>query len=782
MPLARSRSEAILALALFFSGAAALVNQAVWQRSLGIYLAGCEAISSLVVVLVFMLGLGFGSLYVGRRSERLANPARLLMQVELGLCAINLGIAYLLSRDIAQSVYAFQQTALSLGLPLRVVYALCATLVLFVPCFLMGTTFPLASEACQRQLGESDSHRLPLLVFLNTLGAVLGAAASGFYLMPFLGQTLSLVVGASLNGLAGLTVLAMVRAGNLSGRAANLCRERPPWRSATDHSSTESRTPGTPRRAFPTEQDKQQPAAPSSIPAVSQRPEFVLAFLLGLLSLGYEMYLFRVVTLAHEPRPYNFSTVLLYFLLFWSIGVALAKRIDRGTVFWLAASALAVAGTSLFHLVDRYALRPTLGPFTVLASAAVYALPCILFGLVFGQVLSRAARSWGRDVGWFYALNTVGSSAGILLTVLVGYEFDPFFTTLAIALGYLGCGAYYWRVLARRREGEDEGVRAILRRSAVLATAAATVALLIARIGREHIPSHGPQVSYFGRDGVIEIDGQGNMGWDGLWHSELSRDENHIGTNNWALAAVPLVCHDDGPVDDTLVIGLGTGITAATLARSDRVGHVDVYEINHTIKPVLRDYPDGTLHVADDPKIDIFWQDGRSGLALAGRQYDLITQQPLYLRQSGSGILLSREYFELVKRHLKPGGVFCIYCNPHVDSQLRDVVDTAAMAAVVRRTAAEVFPYCESFFGGYMLIVSNEPLDASEQAIRRRLGDDRLSDEVRRYGVPQLAGSLDQPKLAWESPHRVTDNHPVVEYFELREVLESVFGGKRMRD
>ena len=47
--------------ALFASGVAGVVNQVVWQRALKIFLGGSETLSSMVVVLVFMLGLGLGA-------------------------------------------------------------------------------------------------------------------------------------------------------------------------------------------------------------------------------------------------------------------------------------------------------------------------------------------------------------------------------------------------------------------------------------------------------------------------------------------------------------------------------------------------------------------------------------------------------------------------------------------------------------------------------------------------------------------------------------------------
>ncbi len=739
------RGELVLATALFFSGVAALVNQSVWQRSLNIYLAGCEAISAMVVVLVFMLGLGLGSFYVGLRSRRLRDPLLWLAVVELLLLGLNLGLAALLRRDISESVYASQRLAVSLGLPLRVVYAVSAMVVLLGPCFLMGMTFPLASDGCQRQLGESNRRQLPLFVFANTAGAVLGAAASGFVLMPFVGQTWSLVAGAACNGVAGLVTLAL-RAGAKRTEAAG--SEPSIGAAAASPAPTDQGNGHAPRGADGTR----------SVPTTGAgRRELAVAFFLGLLALAYEMFIFRLISLAHEPRPYNFSLILCYYLLLWSVGAALAKRVHGGSVIVLALCGLSVAIVPAFHDLDRWVLKDEYGRAIVIASAAVYCLPCLFFGLAFGQFLSRAARQWGRDVGRFYGYNTIGSCLGILLMTLVGLEFDHQHTAWAIGLGYVGLLLYC-------RPGLSvEG--SWLARPAVAAGIAGATAVVGVWLFVRHQESPRyetqPQLAaYYGKDGVVEIATNGDMSWSGLWHSRLSDGENHVGTANWRLAVAPLICHPDEVLEDTLVIGLGTGITAASLAASPAVRHVDVYEINHTLKPVLRDHPDGTLRVAENPKVRILWQDGRSGLALRDQRYDLITQQPLYLKQAGSGMLLSREYMQLVRSRLKPRGIFCCYCNAMGDQ---------TMAAIVRRTVAEVFPHCESFYGGYAIMASDEPIRLSAAAVERRISQGGpLAAEMSRTPTESFLGGLDAPRLDWTSPHRVTDDHPIVEFYDVR--------------
>src|SRR5262245_17216938 len=125
----------ILGSALFSSGAAGLVNQVVWQRALKVFLGGGEAICSMVVVLVFMAGLGAGALWMGNRVARLRNPLRTFGLIEASLALVNLLVCLLLASDLTNSVFAAQKVAVTLGVPLLFLYALGAIVVLVIPCF-----------------------------------------------------------------------------------------------------------------------------------------------------------------------------------------------------------------------------------------------------------------------------------------------------------------------------------------------------------------------------------------------------------------------------------------------------------------------------------------------------------------------------------------------------------------------------------------------------------------------------------------------------------------------
>ncbi|NOY30218.1 MAG: hypothetical protein GXP28_08565 [Planctomycetes bacterium] len=282
----RLTAAVAIGLALFGSGAAGLMNQVIWQRSLKVWLGGSESICSMVVVLVFMAGLGLGSLAMSKRARKLRSPLWTFGWIEAALVAVNIGICFLLSADISHSVFAVAKVAVAAGVPLLLLYGLAATVILAIPCLLMGMTMPLAAETCQRDLGIQNSRVIGLLLFVNTLGSVLGTIFSSGTMLPILGQSKSLLLAAGLNGLAAILLFALYRF-----RRQSLPTPCPRIQAETTN----------PRGWRPNFEEK-------------------LALGLGFCSLGYEMYLFRLIPLRHEPLPFTFAAVLAGFLDFCCFG------------------------------------------------------------------------------------------------------------------------------------------------------------------------------------------------------------------------------------------------------------------------------------------------------------------------------------------------------------------------------------------------------------------------------------------------------------------------------
>jgi spermidine synthase len=716
----------VLGLALLGSGFSGLSNEVLWQRSLKRFLGGSETISSTIVVMVFMGGLGIGAIAMGRYARRARDPLRWLAALEGLLCLVNLGVCVLLQSGLSSTVFALQAWASTLGLPLPLLYALGAGAVLLLPCLLMGATIPLASEVCQRRLGQTDARVLGLVFAVNTLGAMGGCVLGSTVLVPAWGLVRSMMGAAALNAMAALVLLGL-RSALPPAHAPALQdtprgAERPIWRGSTEE---------------------------------------ILAFGLGFCALAYEMLLLRISTLVHEPQPATFSMVLTGYLLFWSVGAGLGSRsipIPLGlglllTPFFAALGLLAALNTlpselsGAVQMLDFVLTHPS--PF----------LPCLLFGFLFTRVTAQAASDWGRDVGRVYGWNTVGACSGILAAIFIGYELHLYlFIGLIVGLCLFIAAFYFDRVLDHR-----------IPFFSLLGGGAVLLLLLSTRLVESEswgltrvIDPSGDTRFFFGRSGVVGVGTDGSVYWDGLWHSHLVFEEDdHIDTNNWWMAVAPVMAHSTGDIKHIGLVGMGTGITAATLARLGSVERIDAYEINHTLESIFAEYPQETMGAAQDPRISLLWQDARTGLALREQQYDIITTAPLYLRQAGSGILNSLESYELIRSRLKPGGIACVFSW-----------GTDAQAFTVRQTAAQVFQYQKSIWGGYLLLLSDSPIELNAQVLLARMTrhhDDPLWAEIIEFagplGASGLASVVDKPQFDWGDGRLLTtDDHPIVEY------------------
>jgi len=192
-----TRDDRILFLLFASSGFAALVYQVVWQRSLfAIYGINIEAVT--VVVTAFMLGLGLGSLLGGAVSKNPDRPALLTfaaIEVSIGI----FGFASL-------ALFHVVGTA-TLHLSAPGIAAVTFLLVL-IPTLLMGATLPLLVAHKVRQSGNVGVS-VGTLYCINTLGSALACFATVMWLMPLLGQSLSVFAAGAANVTVGLGAVAL---------------------------------------------------------------------------------------------------------------------------------------------------------------------------------------------------------------------------------------------------------------------------------------------------------------------------------------------------------------------------------------------------------------------------------------------------------------------------------------------------------------------------------------------------------------------------------------------
>jgi spermidine synthase len=61
--------------------------------------------------------------------------------------------------------------------------------------------------------------------------------------------------------------------------------------------------------------------------------------------------------------------------------------------------------------------------------------------------------------------------------------------------------------------------------------------------------------------------------------------------------------------------------------------------------------------VLRDPRVQVVYDDARHFIATTHEKFDIITSDPIHPWVKGSAVLYSREYFELCKQRLHPGGM-----------------------------------------------------------------------------------------------------------------------------
>jgi predicted membrane-bound spermidine synthase len=157
---------ALLLLTFFASGAAALIDQLVWQRYLFTGL-GVDLDSMTLIVSTFMLGIGLGAAVGGELADRYPRDrVKMYAAAELVLGLIGLFSPLLFSRFHLLSEIGYSYPVVSI----------LAMLCLLVPTAIMGITLPLLTMEFDEMLSNVGVS-VGTLYFFNTLGASFGAWA-----------------------------------------------------------------------------------------------------------------------------------------------------------------------------------------------------------------------------------------------------------------------------------------------------------------------------------------------------------------------------------------------------------------------------------------------------------------------------------------------------------------------------------------------------------------------------------------------------------------------------
>jgi spermidine synthase len=711
------------------SGCSALIYEIVWYQVLQLVI-GSTAVSLGVLLATFMGGLCLGSLLLPRMARaRGMHPLRVYGLVELGIGAC--GILVLILTPLVDSIYV---AAVGHGLPAVLFRALIAGICLLPPTFLMGASLPAAARYI-----ESSPRGVSWLGFLyggNTAGAVFGCLLAGFYLLRVYNLTTATLVAAVINAVVGLVSLALA-----------------------------SRTP----EAAPAAHAKGRPKDPRAV-AFGPWPIYVTIAISGATALGAEVVWTRLLGLLLGATVYTFSIILVVFLIGIGIGSAAAAaalrngllqaRLAIGWCQMLLAGAVAWTALMLSSSLPFWPINPLLSTspgFTFqidLARVLWTVLPAaLLWGASFPLALAAVASQvddQGSMVGGIYAANTGGAIVGAMAFSLV----------LIPAIGTLGCERVLIVLSAVSAVfalgpllKQSKGLTATMALAGALAVAgwlSANVSgvpgMLIAYGRRIMISSGSSKLLYAGEgmnssiaitqwnDGAIQFHVSGKV--EASTEPYDMRLQRMLGHMPALFASQP---------KSVLVVGFGAGVTAGSFVLYPEIQRIVICEMEPLIPPTATQYfAKENYRVMHDPRVQIVYDDARHFVLTTNEKFDIITSDPIHPWVKGSATLYSKEYFELVKQHLNPGGIVTQWV-PLYESDDDTVKSEVA-------TFFDVFPN-GSVWGndnngtGYdtVLLGQAEPLKIDADSIERRLespGDASIAKSLRDVGFGSVVDLL----------------------------------------
>jgi spermidine synthase len=399
----RSKQDWLLLVGLlcfFFSGAAGLIYQVVWTRMLT-QIFGNTTYAIATVLSAFMAGLAIGSYVFGKIADRGKNDFLLYGILEAGVGVYGFLVPWFFVG--AQKAYG-PIFGLNESYPFifNLFLFFLSFLLLVFPTLLMGATLPVLSRFFVRSFAQFG-RRVGDLYATNTLGAVIGCAAAGFYLIPTFGMRTTVFIAAGVNMIIALLILMVDR-----------LRDKTPVISAADPVAEE-------------------------IPVVEAQGASTLRWVVlvsfalsGFASLVYENAWTRSLTLVIGSSIYSFSTMLVTFLVGLALGGFIyarflgerEARLSTFALIELLVGLSALATIPLFEKLPLIFLRLLHGfgdTFTVFLylqiflSALVMFVPTILLGMTFplvARLFTQSLYRVGSGVGSSYAANTVGAVLG----------------------------------------------------------------------------------------------------------------------------------------------------------------------------------------------------------------------------------------------------------------------------------------------------------------------------------------------------------------------------------
>ncbi|HJZ71014.1 MAG TPA: fused MFS/spermidine synthase, partial [Vicinamibacterales bacterium] len=452
-------------------------------------------------------------------------------------------------------------------------------------------------------------------------------------------------------------------------------------------------------------------------------PVYTSIALSGLTALSAEVIWTRLLSLHFGATVYTFALILAVFLVGLGIGSTAGASIGRRSpsprraLGWCQLLVCAAIGWAAYQLTESlpyWPINPSLAtsPWYTMQLDFVrcmwVVLPgALLWGASFPLALAAVATTEhdaARLAGGVYAANTVGAIVGSLATsfVLIPWIGTSHAEQVVIIVSALSALLMLEPSFAARKAtagkataeaaeiAETKNYSADSAHSAVafsalsaISAVSGTIVLAIAMVAagllaRSVRPLPGLLVAY-GRYAATRV-GQADVIYvgEGL-NASVAVSELSNGVRNYHNAGK--VQASSEPQDmrlqrmlghlttlippnpkRVLVIGCGAGVTAGAVSVDPAVENETIAEIEPLVPRVVSTYfSEHNFDVVRNPKVHVRIDDARHFVETTRETFDAVTSDPLDPWVKGAAMLYTAEFFDLVKRHLNPGGVVTLF-------------------------------------------------------------------------------------------------------------------------
>ncbi|HNB21230.1 MAG TPA: fused MFS/spermidine synthase [Candidatus Melainabacteria bacterium] len=759
------REKLFVYIFIFLSGASALLYEVAWVRMMGLVVGSTTQAASCVIA-AFLGGLALGGWLAGRVMSARKLPFFLTYGcLELGIAVTAPCVSFLLQG--APLTFATLTSQLPSGtFWLTAERLIFASILLLPPTVLMGATLPIVTEFLVKHYAK-PAHYFSVLYGLNTLGAVTGSLASVYLIFPYLGLFNSIMLAAAVNLSIAITVFALASAKS--------------FRSANDSPA-----------AVEEEDGKINLVVTDGTFALSRGWLNMIAALLGVTALSYEILWIRLLRVYLGSTTYAFSAMVSTFLLGLVAGSFIYNRklkevpdfcsnlnaqLKMLSLSQMGAAVLSWLGLLILPsltVVQAFAkvinggndLSPEVSLifWSILAFALLIA-PSTFIGLAFpliGGLASSSARSVVKAVGTTYAANTVGCIFGSLISglVLIPTVGTPM-TMQLVAFANAACAFFI-----EKKIGQTKRLRVAIALVAVIGTSLIFLPLdyperVYAKLTQGDILA--VKEDPIGRVLCLKYNRGNRLLVNGTMYSG---DMAHSLRYMRSLAHFPVLLNKNP--EDVLVVCFGIGSTAGAVAKHPEVKHLDVCEISPAVLScgdLFAKTNDGVLH---KEKVSFQLEDGRNYLLRTKKKYDVISFEPPPPVDAGIVNLYSKDFYEICKRHLKPGGIVCQWAPMHAESSIK------VWNAMVK--AADAFSHVQVWLPSSLdpVIIASESevkldpqniasrIDASPE-LKKSLTDIGLADPFA-IAATYFIGEEEAKKYLADTPE-VTDDRPNLEFF-----------------